>query len=198
MLEIPTFQGTAAEQIPNWVAYIDHAVQRKRWSNEDYQTKMGKRTAYTILAEGDTGYMGPCYDLTLATATLALATTKDPVLVIEELENRRYGYLLHFALEIDGGFVEYATCNTVFTGPGAYPGTWKKEDKQLATHRLVLQHEHCNQQPEEILQPPHYPRYNLTERIHQVMHDNTEETWQLYLKALAKEPHLTIKYHPRF
>ncbi|MDO8555718.1 MAG: hypothetical protein Q7R96_00915 [Nanoarchaeota archaeon] len=194
-MHIPTFHGTPREQIPHWVNYIDHAVQRKCWSNEDYKKKAGQRSAHQILIEGDTGYMGACYDLTLATAALALQTTT-PTLVIEEIESRKYGYLLHFVLEVDGGFVEYAVCNQVFTGTGTYPGIWKKDDKTLATQRTVLTATDLERTPAIIVPPVHYPRYNLEERLRQIAHDNTETTWQLYQKAIAQQPHLTINQHP--
>src|SRR3989344_7390450 len=117
-MDIPTLTGTGEEQLRQLVAYIDQAITRKQWSNEDYQRKTARRTAHQILHDRDTGYMGSCYDLTLASAAVLLANHQTPTLITEEVENRRYGYLLHFALEIYGQFLEYASCNTVYMGQG--------------------------------------------------------------------------------
>jgi len=107
---------------------VDKKVERAFWTNEEIDKYFAKRSAIEILKNGKTGFMNPCLDLTLVSASIMSSRDIPYFFVIEEhLPTPNFNFnRLHFALEFQSRnqqyFLNYKKDNEVHIGKGIYEG----------------------------------------------------------------------------
>ncbi len=184
------------DMVSSLVSWIDVAVQRKRWSNEQIEQSFAKRSSRQILEEGHTHYMGPCLDLTQVMQTLLQRRGVQPVLVMEEYTSNKYHLMtLHFALEIpstDGTYtLDFTTRNDVEFRKGTYINRIETPiDSRVFRFPQRLDENTAFTDTSDFSRTT--SRYRPSMHLARLKSHNTGEIYRSYQQAIAQESHFRI------
>lgn len=200
---VPAFEGELSDVVGNIVSWVDKSVERKIWTNDELEEKFGRRSAYDILEEGDTHYMGPCLDLTLPALEAVKQSVAMPSLVIEEHKAPWFPFnRLHFAIEfIYGGeryYLDFEKMTTVTFGRGSYENPNKKIElvkvMRVAGERISpMEPLHVSlglASPEEF--GDMFVGYRFREPLDRIMEDNTNRKYEAFLRAVGGDLSLNL------
>ena len=110
------------------ISEVNNRVRRIYWTNDEIDKYFAKRSATEILRNGFTGFMNPCLDLTLVSASMIASRDIPYFFIIEEhLPTTNFDFnRLHFVLEFQSRdrqyFLNYKKDNEVHIGEGKYEG----------------------------------------------------------------------------
>lgn len=118
---------------------VNKKVKRVYWTNEEINKYFGRRPVNQILLSGETGFMNPCLDLTLASSHLMNLKGIEHDLIIEEHSPskdfnfdkskkviKNFDYRLHFGIDFlydkEKWGIDYKRENEVYILKGGYTG----------------------------------------------------------------------------
>ncbi len=176
---------------------IDRLILRVPWTNEEVDRLFAKRSGNIIIKEGNTFFMNPCLDLSLASMAKIKEKEIECALAIEEHEKTREFPFnrLHFAVEFTDPtgkyYINYHSGNIAKVGRGEYdgrkdirqvkfvrfPGSKIRSDRPLHTN---LGYESIEKALKSI-----FPGFNLETQIERLKADNTPENYNNYQKRFG-------------
>ncbi|OGI67918.1 hypothetical protein A2738_03670 [Candidatus Nomurabacteria bacterium RIFCSPHIGHO2_01_FULL_42_15] len=194
---LETFEGNLEQKINSLVLWINERVKRKQWSNEEIAEKFVKRNAEQILADGDTGFMNPCSDLTLVALALLKKNGFKSTLVVEKLKQKKYDFVgMHFVLEFLEKdvlyFLEFVEKNHVLLKKGGY--THQKEGIETLRIQRITNDVRLDQNIQSILEEAQFDisDFRLEDLIAQLQKDNSPQTYTGYVSKLAHDGNLYL------
>ncbi len=133
------------------ISEVDKKVKRVYWTNEEINKYFGRRPVNQILLSGETGFMNPCLDLTLASSHLMNLKGIEHDLIIEEHSPSKdfnfdkskkvikdFDYRLHFGIDFlynkEKWGIDYRRENEVYILKGGYAG---REDIQRSSLTII-------------------------------------------------------------
>jgi hypothetical protein len=197
--DIPVFPETGIDFATRLVMWVDKYITRDRWSDRDIERTFARRSPIQVIEEGETFYMNPCLDLTLATAGLAQRNGVPHTLVMEEHgPTADYSFnRLHFALELHDTettwHINYRNGNNVHIGKGNYPGRkdlpqltfirkdWYEIDYTIPLH-ASLGFKTLPQAFKKL-----FKGYDIAKQLARLKKDNTKRNYEAYQKACSSE-----------
>jgi len=180
------------------VEQIDQQIKRVRWTSEKIDRKFAKRSGKEILEEGETFYMNPCLDLTLATAALMRRDTINYQMAIEEhdkTEKMPFNHV-HFALEFSDRtgsyFINFKTMEIVQIGRENYLGRpdipqvqlFRIDGSKIDPAKSLSQNLGFTSIEETLRKLFH--GYQITPHIEKLKRDNTPKKFEEYEKETSK------------
>ncbi len=202
-VKIPIFEGDLPQVIYDIVGWVDKTIARKIWPNADLEARFGKRSAYEILEDGHTHYMGPCADLTQVTFEAVKRNVSLPSFIIEELREPWLPFnRLHMAVEfIFGGdkyFLDFEKQNRVIFGKGSYTNS-NGQIKSIKILRVPeermspMEPLHVNlgfSSPEEL--GDMFTGYSFRVPLERMKADNTKRTYTRFLRIIGGDDSFVI------
>lgn len=190
--ELEIFEGNFLEKMQKVINWINEKVHRDYWDNNEIEKKFTKRTAREILTEGNTGYMNPCNDLTLATYAILKKNGFKPSLVVVKLQLGNSGFIsFHFALNFlddqDNPFsLDFKTKDQVILEKGEY--AYKREGMRALATKVIETNINLDQNMEAILTTENFDcsGFDLGFLLSQLKKGNTREKYLDYVKKELK------------
>ena len=196
-IDFPSTTGGLELKISSIIDWIDAHVSRKRRSNERIDSDFCNRTIRRILEDGDTCYMNPCLDLTTVACAVLRANSIPPVLVVQEFgPTQKYSFnRLHSAIEFsnDGKdfFLDFNQLNMVLFGSGGYHNI--NRTSPISSFRIT-RNIGLDDNPRSFLSPQvSFANFDLTPQIARIKIDNTDDTYQSYLRAMRNDGRLYLE-----
>lgn len=197
------------ERLGEIVSDVDSRVKRVPWSNSEIELKFAKRGAIKIFGEGNTGFMGPCLDLSLVTYEMLRSRGINPTFVVRELVQEGYPIpRMHFALEFqhegENYFLDFCSMNRVILRPGEFMNL-REGTNGLGLARIKSRINSSKslfdnvitgdiQDSEACRMLTTYYKQHLAAQISKLRHDNTPETYTGYLQKLGEKPGLYLDW----
>jgi len=198
-IEFPIILSEGLGLIRPLVTWTGKKVPRVMWTNEEIKSKLGLRSAVQILREGNTGYLNPCLDLTLATgAALQFNGVKHNWAIEEHGPTEDFKFnRLHFALEVEdtsGRYsINFRNGNTVQLSIGEYKGRpdipqvqlLKINGSEINYELSFFKNFGCDTADEACVKL--FKAYKLAPQITRLQQDNTPENYAKYQEVCGNK-----------
>jgi hypothetical protein len=188
------------------ISEVNNRVRRIYWTNDEIDKYFAKRSATEILRNGFTGFMNPCLDLTLVSASMMTSRDVPYFFVIEEhlpVPNFNFNRL-HFALEFQSRdknyFLNYKKDNEAHIGEGKYEG---RKDLPLSQIKRISREKINPDKPiyqnfgyetlNEFLENE-FCDYSLESNLYRLKLDNSTENFNKHKRECGEDFKIILKH----